>query len=114
MDPFGLEPSSVWEATQRAFSRDAISFFSDRAFSTESTDPYAHERAGYDYGAYVGNSGVAGTARAIGEAGQAIAYGIETISRGSIDLLPGTYNPFNKAYLQDSVQDIRNVVEGAN
>ena len=68
----------------------------------------------YDYGAYVGNAGVAGTARAFGEIGQSIGYGIETISRGKIDLLPGSYNPFNKEYLLDSIQDINNTIDGAN
>jgi len=101
----------------RAFNFSKINSLSTQAFANEATDPLAHERVAYAYGAYVGNAPLAGAMRTAGEVGQFIGYGTETIVNslgGNIDILPGEYNPFASEYIADAVHDVEVTVSGAN
>jgi hypothetical protein len=113
----------VSSSINRAADFDMIKKLSNKAFETEDPDmenynPSAHEDAARNYGAYVGNPIVAGSARAISEfLYQFPKYTIEdALSRLSTGE-PGKYQPYRWSHanggILDSMQDIRNTMEGA-
>ena len=84
-------------------------------------DEFSHQKAAYEYGAYVDNPAIAALFRTAGEAGQFVYYSADDLTKR---ILPGgekqgMYQPYGfsddaPGGFKDSIQDIKNVIDGAN
>ena len=88
---------------------------SQRAFDTEKTDPYAHQKSAYDFGKLIGNPYVAGALRVGGEVGQFVYYSGKDIYSRIKNGEPGQYQPYSlnaEGGIKDSLNDIYNTYLG--
>ena len=84
-------------------------------------DEFSHQKAAYKYGAYVDNPAIAALFRTAGETGQFVYYSADDLTKR---ILPGgekqgMYQPYGfsddaPGGFKDSIQDIKNVIDGAN
>ncbi|MCP3888581.1 MAG: hypothetical protein GY702_06865 [Desulfobulbaceae bacterium] len=131
IDPYGLEvgaflgtmtpAQSDIDAELRAINRatdlSVINKLEQRAFASESYDPYSHEKAAWNWGRYVDDPGVAKYMRGASEfLYQFPKYTLEDLKSRIMYGTPGKYQPWSidgTGGINDSLQDIRNTVHGA-
>ena len=108
----GLNPIRITYYGSRAMSDEANGSIS------ETERKKAHERAAEAYGNYVGNPISGGIIRIVGETGQFFIYTTQDIYNRIVNGKPGPYQPYKfseeNGGLLDSLNDILNVINGAN
>jgi hypothetical protein len=105
-------------ATSRALDFNTIRYLSNRAETNEGIDPFAHQKAAWDYGYHVGNATIAGIARTASEfVWQFPTYTALSVYSRVIKGEGGEYWPWTVSGpggIADSLQDIQNTMDGAN
>ena len=113
----GFGTNDSVDAIMRALDFSKVFELRDRAFDTEDIDPCAHQKAAWDYGKYVNNAYVAGTARILIEfLYQFPMYTYADYYSRVADGKPGRYQPYllnAPGGIKDSFQDIKNTIDGA-
>jgi RHS repeat-associated protein len=103
-------------ATARASNVSKINELMDRAFDENNEDPCKHQKAHYDYGAYVDNVIVAGVAATVVEALQFPYFTTLDVYSRVVSGKPGDYQPYlysSPGGIMDSIQDIKDTMDGA-